>query len=649
MPTQLTGQFDLANATEGTTLPSNTDVASFTDANTSDTASAFTATIDWGDGTTTTGTVSGSNGSFIVQGGHDYTDEGFFQATATITRTADQSQIAPTGTVAVADADNLTGHGTTINYTPNQPLTNVTVATFTDTFTANTAGDFAVTIDWGDGTTTPGTVTGSNGSFSVSGSPTYTASGENTITVFIGDDTPDAAFTFVTSTAVNGFGGHVDLTSATEGQALTNATVASFADTTGNHPASDYTAAIDWGDGTTTPGTVSGSNGSFTVQGSHTYADEDSLQATVTITRTTDNTTIAPTGPVVIDDADFLTMSGTTIHGDPALNNVTVATFTDSNTSNVAGDFTATIDWGDGATTAGTVSGSNGSFSVSGSHTYAQGGDNAVTVTVHDDAPGVAQGTASSTAIVGLSGEVVLTSATEGTAVPGGTPVATFEDGNQADLASGFTATIDWGDGTTTAGVVSGSNGSFTVLATSNTYVDEANALMTVTITRTADNAQIAPTGNVTVDEADALTPHGTTISATAGQTFSGPVATFTDSFTGNVAGDFVATIDWGDGATTTGTVTGSNGSFTVNGSHTYAFGGQDTVHVTLTDDAPGTATATATTTATVAGPKIVFGGSGDYDTDADRNGDLLWQNGDGSVVNWDMNGAKLDSIKIGR
>src|SRR5712691_2870663 len=122
---------DLSWANEGVALASNTDVASFTDSNLTDTASAFTATIDRGDGTTTTGTVVGSNGSFTVDGGHIYADEGFPQATVTITRTAANTQIAPTGTVAVADTDNISVQGRTITGNPNQPLTNVTVATFT--------------------------------------------------------------------------------------------------------------------------------------------------------------------------------------------------------------------------------------------------------------------------------------------------------------------------------------------------------------------------------------------------------------------------------------------------------------------------------------------------------------------------------------
>ncbi len=217
----MSGQMDLGSASEDVAIAGNTDVASFTINNTTDTASAFTATIDWGDGTTTTGTVVGSNGSFTVDGGHTYADEGFPQATVTITHTADNTQIAPTGTIAVADTDNLTGHGVTFAFTPNQPLTDVTVATFTDTNTINGVSDFVASIDWGDGTTTAGTVSGSNGSFSISGSHTYAASGDNTVTVFMNDDFPDAAFAFATSTAVSGFAGQIDLTTATEGTALT--------------------------------------------------------------------------------------------------------------------------------------------------------------------------------------------------------------------------------------------------------------------------------------------------------------------------------------------------------------------------------------------------------------------------------------------
>ena len=49
MPNNLSGQVDLVAAIEGTALSGTTDVASFTDGTTTDTAANFTATIDWGD------------------------------------------------------------------------------------------------------------------------------------------------------------------------------------------------------------------------------------------------------------------------------------------------------------------------------------------------------------------------------------------------------------------------------------------------------------------------------------------------------------------------------------------------------------------------------------------------------------------------
>src|SRR5439155_11702070 len=101
------------------------------------------------------------------------------------------------------------------------------------------------------------------------------------------------------------------------------------------------------------------------------------------------------------------------------------------------------------------------------------------------------------------------------------------------------------------------------------------------------------------------------TINATEGQSFNGEVAGFVDSNTSNTAADFTATIDWGDGSTTSGTVTGSgSGGFTVNGTHTYAEEGSFTASVTLRDDNPGTATATATHTAIVSDALLTAAGT---------------------------------------
>jgi len=65
--------------------------------------------------------------------------------------------------------------------------------------------------------------------------------------------------------------------------------------------------------------------------------------------------------------------------------NRTLATFTDADPNGTLSDYTATIDWGDGQTTNGTIAPNHrGGWSVSGSHTYASVGRLAITVTVND-------------------------------------------------------------------------------------------------------------------------------------------------------------------------------------------------------------------------------------------------------------------------
>ncbi|HTZ28825.1 MAG TPA: hypothetical protein VMC83_32795, partial [Streptosporangiaceae bacterium] len=296
-----------------------------------------------------------------------------------------------------------------------------------------------------------------------------------------------------------------------------------------------------------------------------------------------------------------------------------------------ASDLAATIDWGDGTQSAGTVSGSAGSFAVSGTHTYTTAGQDTVTVTLSDDAPGTATAQATSTVTVSggtLAATEVLTTATEHVALPGTTTIATFTDTDTVETAAGFTASINWGDGTITTGTVTGSNGSFAVSG-GHTYADEGSDPLSVTVTRTVDNATASASGTVTVGENDMLTGLGTTLAATTNQALNNvTVATFTDTDTVTPASDLTATINWGDGNVTAGTVTGSAGSFAVSGSHTYTAAGQDTVTVTLSDDAPGTATAQATTTVNVSAPQgqtfvlttspdNVQGGAGDDTVDA--------------------------------
>jgi len=87
-------------------------VATITDPNTSATSSAYSATINWGDGTITPGTVSGSNGSFAVTGNHAYTTGGQFPVAVTITSVGTSqgsSTVTDTATITATPATVLTG------------------------------------------------------------------------------------------------------------------------------------------------------------------------------------------------------------------------------------------------------------------------------------------------------------------------------------------------------------------------------------------------------------------------------------------------------------------------------------------------------------------------------------------------------------
>ena len=95
------------------------------------------------------------------------------------------------------------------------------------------------------------------------------------------------------------------------------------------------------------------------------------------------------------------------------------------------------------------------------------------------------------------------------------------------------------------------------------------------------------------------------TINATAGTPFNGPVATFRDADTGATANNFSATIQWGDGHLSPGSIAGNASSgFTVSSSNTFAVAGTYGVRTEVTDFQGSSVT--LHNLATVAGPGIV-------------------------------------------
>jgi hypothetical protein len=91
--------------------------------------------------------------------------------------------------VTVLDPAVLPAGGFTLNAVAGVATGMQTVATFTDPAGPEPLGDYAATIDWGDTTTSDGTIAGpSGGVFTVQGSHRYTQAGPHAITVSIRHD-----------------------------------------------------------------------------------------------------------------------------------------------------------------------------------------------------------------------------------------------------------------------------------------------------------------------------------------------------------------------------------------------------------------------------------------------------------------------------
>lgn len=396
----------------------------------------FTATVTSSSGTPT-GTVSFSDGSTVL--GNGTLD---ISGTASFA-TSGLSVGSHTITATYSGDTNFSGSSGTVTQTVNQvvvPLSTTTAvsslvnpsvvgnnASFTATVTGSGSGTPTGIVDFTDGSTDLGSVplttvggvtiaTLNTSSLSV-GSHTITAtySGDSNFAGSSGTVTQIVSGLTITPptdtiTATGGF-----TFSSSEGQNLDGVTVATFTTVGG----SGFTASIDWGDGTTSTGTVSGpdQNGVFTVTGSHAYAEETQDVSggafNVTVTITDLNSTVATASDTAtVSEGALSATAGQAINGQKgqALNSVTLATFTDAGPVETGNNvYQAVVNWGDGsATEVATISApdQNGVMTVTGSHTYQAKGNFTISVTVFHEfaAPVTVTTTATITANDGNGG-----------------------------------------------------------------------------------------------------------------------------------------------------------------------------------------------------------------------------------------------------
>jgi large repetitive protein len=303
-----------------------------------------------------------------------------------------------------------------------------------------------------------------------------------------------------------------------------------------------------------------------------------------------------------------------------------------------AGDFTASIGWGDASSSAGSITqdASDPSvYDISGTHTYATNGTYTTTSTVNfigGSYDATVNGVDVSVALpaagptMGITGTAHVAAApltgTTGNAISGvegsstGTVLlGTFVDGNQSATTANFTSgggsvVVNWGDGsapqTLAAGnltAVGSADGVDWEIKAAHTYTEEGSYAYTITVTEsdgavtTVSGSAVIADGSLTAGSAVVLTPNsGIALANTT------VVATFTDANAFATTADFTAQVSWGDGSSpTTGVVvaTATPGVFDIEAGHAYAGPGAFTTLVTVTDDGGSQVVVSGTATVT--------------------------------------------------
>ncbi|MGH7137904.1 MAG: DUF4214 domain-containing protein, partial [Pirellulales bacterium] len=370
---------------------------------------------------------------------------------------------------------------------------------------------------------------------------------------------------------------------------LFSGTLGTFTDGDPKAPLADFTATIDWGDGSTSAGAISAAPGEFILSAGHTYASPAAEYPVKVIVNDIDGSQCTVLASAHVASTRF-TASGSTITSiEGATFSGAVATCNDIDPN--PAHYAATIDWGDGTTTAGTIAPAfGGGFVVNGGHVFAAANTAQMTIIISN--PSLDQLTVSSQANVGdapLTPSGITFTATEGTLFKG--EVAAFSDAGGGNVGD-FTATIAWGDGSTSAGAVTNTGSGFAVLG-SHTYPEETQGLTVRVSISDVGGAKATPVSSANVADAP-LIADPTTLNVPPGGTVDAlTLMTFIDQGGSGSPGDYTAAINWGDSTSLSGgSVAASGTGLQVAGSHQYLLPGTYTIQILVHDKGGSTATA---------------------------------------------------------
>jgi hypothetical protein len=360
---------------------------------------------------------------------------------------------------------------------------------------------------------------------------------------------------------------------------------------------------VNWGDGTTHGTTTSSSPGSLGTL-NHTYADNGTYTATVTVTDKNGasdskafEVTVSNVAPTVSAPADDNGVEGQS-------KSFGLGSFTDPGANDAP--WKVKVSWGDGSPEEPladrTATGSLGPAP----HAYADNGIYTVTVTVTDKDGGsdsktykVTVANVAPTATLSNNGPINEgASATISFTAPSDVP---------ADAAAGFHYEFNC-DGTTFGSPATyASSGSSS--STSCAYADNGNKTVRARVID-KDNGATEYTTTVAVNNVPPAITSPADQTGTEGSSSSYQLGSFTDANPND--GDWPVDVDWGDSSghtTFTKTVTGSLDSK----SHTYVDNGTYTVKVKVTDKDGGYSTKTFTITVANVKPTITSFTGTDY------------------------------------
>jgi hypothetical protein len=264
----------------------------FTDAGSGDT---HTGTIDWGDGSPIEAAVIVLFAD-TASGAHSYglsATSTVFTFTVTATVTDDDGGIGTDSMILVIN------NPVEITSGINQSVLEGTVLGLSPfEFSDNDAGNTHVaTIDWGDGTSPDAGVVNQS-SDTVTGTHTYADDGSFVISLMVSDgagssDTATSSVTVLNVAPTVSAGSNISLTTGGSATIAASFTDPGSADT--------HTSTINWGDGSSTTGTLDQS--ALTVAGSHTYSNAGTFTVIVTVTdddggASSDTLSVTVTAPV---------------------------------------------------------------------------------------------------------------------------------------------------------------------------------------------------------------------------------------------------------------------------------------------------------------------------------------------------------------